>query len=173
MLNPDLFRTILISLAALLVGVVLFGAYAAWRDRYLPVPRRAPIVTVLLFIAGYVLLLAQLVMERWMNLGEQIGPAAWTALTAVTLNVIAMMMLVRSAQPGPALAERHAQFRRTVQLFRESLSLLDVLNQMNWEEHHNGAALPHTRYADRLIHLSDEELERLLEQVQKKRVKVH
>jgi hypothetical protein len=169
MINPDLFRTILISFAALLIGVVLFGAYAAWRDRFLPVPRRAPIATVLLFVAGYVLLLAQLMIERWMNLGERIGPAAWMALTAVTLNVIAMLLLVKSAQPGPGLAKRHAQFRRTVQLFRESLSYLDTLNQMNWEAHHADGELPHSRYVDGLLYLSDEELEQLLLSVREKR----
>lgn len=172
MTSPDLFRTILISLSALLVGIVLFGAYAAWRDRYLPVPRRAPLATVLLFVAGYVLLLMQSMMERWMNLGEQIGPAAWVALAAVTLNVLAMFMLVRSAQPGPGMAERHAQFQRTLQLFRESLSLLDTMNQMNWEGQHPGAELPRSRYTDSLLRLSDKELEHLLVQVQKKRSRV-
>lgn len=171
MTSPDLFRAALISLSALLIGVVLFGAYAAWRDRYLPVPRRAPIVTILMFVAGYVLLLAQLIMERWINLGEQIGPAAWTALAAVTLNVVAMAMLVRSALPGPDMAERHAQLRRTVHLFRESLGLLDTLNQMNWEEQHHAGELPHTRYVDSLVYLSDAELEEVLSLANSRRVR--
>ena len=128
------------------------------------------LVPVLLFISGYILLLVQLIMERWMNLGEHVGPAAWTALAAVVMNVVAVALLVRNSQPGPDMAKRHAQFRRTVQLFRESLSYLDTLNQMNWEaRHHDDSEPPHTRYADSLLHLSDEELERLLRQVQARR----
>lgn len=171
MTSPDLFRAALISLSALLAGIVIFGAYAAWRDRYLPVPRRAPIATVLMFVAGYLLLLAQLMMERWMSLGTQITPSAWTALSAVMMNVVAMLMLVRSALPGPDLAERHEQFRRTVKLFRESLGYLDTLNQMNWEAQHKGETLPHTRYVDSLVYLSDAELEELLARANSRRAR--
>ncbi len=169
MTTPDLFRALMISLSALLVGVVLFGGYAAWRDRYLPVPRRAPIIIVLLFIAGYILLLGEVIVERWLNLGEQIGTSAWLALIAVTMNVIAVGLLVCSSQPGPDMAERRAEFRRTVSLFRKALSDLDVLNQMNWEKSNGHGDPPHSRYADTLVTLSDENLEQLLVAVQERR----
>jgi hypothetical protein len=151
------------------VGVVLFGGYAAWRDRFLPVPRRAPIVIVLLFIAGYILLLGEVIVERWLNLGERIDMSAWLALAAVTMNVVAVGMLVRSSQPGPGMAERQAEFRRTVALFRKALSDLDVLNQMNWERCNGNGEPPHSRYADTLTELSDENLEQLLTAVQARR----
>lgn len=168
---PDIFRGVLISLAALLVGIVLAGAYQAWRDRYLPVPKRLPLPLVLTFLAGYVLLLCQLVVDRWVQLGNEVTPSAWVAMLAVLVNAVAMLGLVIHSRPGPDLAERHARFHRTVELFRESLSYLDTLNQMNWEKQHKDGELPHTRYVDSLVHLDDAELEQLLRVVSEKRGK--
>lgn len=98
MATPDLFRAVLISLAALLIGVTGFGSYAAWRDRYLPpVPKRLPIMAVFLFVAGYILLLVQLAVERWVRLGEGIGAGAWISLAALACEIVAMFLLVRSS----------------------------------------------------------------------------
>jgi hypothetical protein len=101
MAAPDIFRSVLISLAALLIGTVTVGAYTAWRDRLVPVPRRAPFSVVLLFVTGYVLLLVQLVVDRWLNLGDSVGPGAILAMLALALNAVAMILLVRSSQPDP------------------------------------------------------------------------
>lgn len=109
MTAPDLFRAVMISLAALLISTVLFGTYTAWRDRYTPVPRRAPFASVVTFVIGYVLLLAELMVARWENLGSGINPSAIVAMIALVLNVVAMVMLVRSAQPpsAPTRKRRH------------------------------------------------------------------
>jgi drug/metabolite transporter (DMT)-like permease len=96
---PDLFRAVMISLAALLIGTVVFGAYMAWRDRFMPVPRRAPFAAVLVFVAGYVLLLVLLIVDRWNNLGKSMSPGAVIAMLALALNVVSMVMLVRSTLP--------------------------------------------------------------------------
>lgn len=106
MAAPDLFRTVMVSLAALLIGTVVFGAFTAWRDRALPVPRRAPLHAIIVFALGYVLLLVQLVVGRLENLGRDIGPAAILAMLALLMNAVAMLMLVRSAQPDGARRRR-------------------------------------------------------------------
>jgi hypothetical protein len=98
MTTPDLFRAVLISLAALLIGVTAFGSYAAWRDRYLPpIPKRLPLLAVFLFVAGYILLLVQVAVERWQRLGESIGVGAWVSLAALAFEIVAMFLLIRSS----------------------------------------------------------------------------
>lgn len=98
MTAPDLFRAVLISLATLLIGVTSFGAYSAWRDRYMPaVPERLPLGAVFLFVVGYVLLLLLVVVERWARLGERIGVGAWVSLVALCFELVAMVLLVRSS----------------------------------------------------------------------------
>ena len=96
--TPDFFRAVLISLAALLIGVTAFGSYSAWRDRYLPpVPKRLPVLSVFLFVSGYILLLVQLAVERWQRLGEGIGLGAWISLAALLFEIVAMFLLIRSS----------------------------------------------------------------------------
>lgn len=162
---PDLFRSVMISLAALLIGTVLVGAYTAWRDRHMPVPRRAPIVAVFLFVAGYISLLLELVVDRWVKLGESMDPSSWVAMVALTLNTVAMIVMVRNAKPGPALAERYREHRETVKRFREAMGYLQTLNVLNWRQQHGDGHVPSSRYSDKLLTLSDDELSRLIDLV--------
>ena len=152
---PDLFRAVLISLSAFLFGLVLFGAFQAWRDRYEPPPRRLPLAAVLIFLVGYLSLLVQVAYGRWINLGEpRLTAASLGAFVALMINVVAIGVIVyyrRDAQTA-GLVEIRTHGKGYLAMFLRMKIFDNVLDD---EQHMEVYGTPHPgrRRADKMCPL--------------------
>lgn len=163
--TTDFFRGVLISLAALVSGAVAAGAWQAWRQRDLPLVPRMPAHVLLLFVLGYVALLAYLVIERWDSLGTgSLSAGAYFALFALVVNLAALVAIVHhgnmDAQGHVRLIER--EYGIAVNDFKRALRLLYRLNLAHWKMSHPESPAPMSRYQDELPELPDAELDALI-----------
>ena len=148
----DLMRGVIVSLASLLFGVILFGTVTAYRQRYLPVPpKRAPFWAVGSFSFGYLLLLAHLVVERWAAIGQPITMMTHLSLVALVVNIAAVGIMVRFSR-SPELTPWDMRW------FLRRLMWLDTKHWM--QSHPSNHPPPMTRHLDALVDLPDDELER-------------
>jgi hypothetical protein len=149
----DLIQGAIVSLASLLFGMILFGTLQAWRQRFAPA-KRAPFWATSMFSAGYLLLLAHLIAERWVAFGSPHDLMAYLSLTALVINTLAVGAMVHFARP-PKL---------TTWDVRRVLRRLKWWNIAHWRKTHDGTEPPHmTRMQDKLADMPEAELSRELD----------
>jgi branched-subunit amino acid ABC-type transport system permease component len=169
MRSPDFIRGLMISLCALVLGALVAGTWQAWRQRYVPVQKRMPVEVVVLFAVGYGLLIMQVAVERWFNLGSPtISIMTITGFFALLVNFVALVLAVRTREVEfrryPLLNEAADEHREAVKEFRHALATLYRLNMTHWQSLHPGKRPPEpVRYQDELLRLDEEALGDLLE----------
>jgi hypothetical protein len=94
--GPDVIRAVIVSLSSLLLGGVLAVAVELWRLRLVMSIRHVPYWAVILFIGGYVALIAIIAVDRWTRIGqEHLVPGTYMAVAALAVNLVSLAVIMR------------------------------------------------------------------------------
>jgi uncharacterized membrane protein len=121
MTGPDFFKTVMVSLVSLLVGMVAIGAYLRWRERGVPVPPVIPVPAIHLFATAYVLLLVNAAAGRLERLGyESVTAAGWLTIITIAFNLVAVLVLLYFIHGYRAKSQLHAKVVRLERRVRDT-----------------------------------------------------
>lgn len=149
----DIVRHVLVSLVALIVGMVVFGAWQAWRDKNIPIPRKMPPPVTTLFVVGYIGLLIAAAWSRVEHLGEgKLSAGAYLTLLALFCNVIAIALSLyyRRNMDTASLSEIREHDPGILGTILRWKIFKSVLDDRRFEQTGGGLVHPGRRAVDRM-----------------------